>query len=128
MRLKRYFCYERKRNYFSARTVKPDSSQIPQNSTLSPCNASQSGHTTEHTRYWTNTYLTANHSLQNSTTHETDKKIRPDRPPAQPRRGTSNRGRLMDTTNRDVHGQTSDKRSGDEMTSPPRAPAMCRPD
>jgi hypothetical protein len=66
-----------------------------------------------HAHRWTHTildqHLTANHSLQNSIAHETDKKIRLDRPPAQPRQGTSNRGRPMDVMNRDVHGQNNDK-------------------
>ena len=66
-----------------------------------------------HAHRWTHTildqHLTANHSIQNSTAHETDKKIRLDRPPAQPRQGTANRGRPMDAMNRDVHGQNNDK-------------------
>jgi len=131
MRLKRYFCYERsKRNYFSACTVKPDSSQISQNSTPSPCNASHSGHTTSRlvisprtplNTHGIGSHLTGNHSLQNSSARETDKKIRLDRPPTQQRQGTSNRGQPIVATNRDVHGQNNDKVLAMKWP-PPRAP------
>ena len=126
-RLKRYFCYERNRNYFSVRAIKSDSSQIPHNSTLSPCNASQSGTPlagllSRHAHHWIHTildqHLTANHNLQNSTAHETDKKItwqtHGSAVPRDVQQGSTNGCHEQGCT-WPKHWQSS----GDEMTSPP---------